>query len=106
MRQRELRRLDYSFNLPDLKAHLTLVDMHINAAETSFDSTARSESGQFLQSVAVQVDEITAKRMRIEEEVESLKRDMAKAKRHDEEDMVLRELLLLNIEAELALAGE
>ncbi|KAL8787359.1 MAG: hypothetical protein Q9213_002242 [Squamulea squamosa] len=96
------RRLDRHLELEDLDLHLTVVDAHLESRD-SHNATVRHEFWPFMKA---QMDDITAKRQRLEQYIESMRMEVEEAKQQNARERNLNEILRSHVEAQRVLKGD
>ncbi|KAL8772850.1 MAG: hypothetical protein Q9209_002195 [Squamulea sp. 1 TL-2023] len=98
----DLRRFDRHLELEDLDLHLTVVDAHLESRD-SHNTTVRHEFWPFMKT---QMDDITARREKLEQQVEAMRMEVEEAKQQNADERRLNEILRSYLEAERVLKGE
>ncbi|KAL8855532.1 MAG: hypothetical protein Q9178_007820 [Gyalolechia marmorata] len=95
-------RLDRGFNYGDLDGHITLVEM-LRESQDSQCSTVRWQMWSFLEA---QMNEITARRIRLEQEFQTVTEQLDAVRQQNEAETELDDLLHFHVNADQVLARD
>ncbi|KAL8922787.1 MAG: hypothetical protein Q9172_003421 [Xanthocarpia lactea] len=100
--QNTLHRLDHGFNHGDLDGHITLVEI-LRESQNSQCSTVRWQMWSLLEA---QMNEITARRIRLEQNFQAVKEQLDAARQQNEAETEFDDLLHFHVNADQVLVRD